>query len=276
MHHRTLAASVLLTLAGVTPAGAITLGALGPNGSVPEGSVGTVAIGSGGDIFELDAFVHIAGQDLNGAADGESARLSQDPLPSGLDLLFSSTLSDGDSDWTLTYQLTNNTGGLLSGVSVLSYLDAEIDEPLNSFFNEFVTTSGSLAAGQSFEADEPGFLFGDILDNVLAGSLDGTNAVDAANPEDAAMALAFLLPDLADGDIALIRVMISEDGDRLGSFALQQADVDPRSSDVITYSAALEIRPGEPAGPAIPEPRAALLFGAGAWMLGFALRRRPA
>jgi hypothetical protein len=271
---RALAPVVLLALALASPAAAISLGTLGPNGSVPLGSTGSVSIGSGGDVYELDAFVHVAGQDLNGAAPGEAARLSQDPLPAGVDLLFSSALSDSDSDWTLTYQLVNDTGGLLSGVTVLSYLDAEIDEPLNGFFNEFVTPSGSLAAGQSFEADEPGFVFGDILDNVLAGALDGANAVDAANPEDAAMALAFALPDLAEGDVAVLRVMLSEDGDHLGDFALAQADSDPRSSDVITFSGSVEIRREQPGEP-IPEPRAALLFGVGGLLVATRLRHLP-
>jgi hypothetical protein len=49
----------------------------------------------------------------------------------------------------LRYEIINGTGAVLSNLSLMSFLDAEIDEPLNSYFNEYVSTSGTAAAGQS-------------------------------------------------------------------------------------------------------------------------------
>ena len=79
---------VLCITAAAGPAAAIMVGSFGPNGSVRVGTTDSISIGAGAEVFELDAFVHLAGQDLNGPALGESARLSQDPLPSGLDVGF--------------------------------------------------------------------------------------------------------------------------------------------------------------------------------------------
>jgi len=45
---------------------------------------------------------------------------------------------------------------------LIAFFDHEILEPGNSYFNEFGTISGAVAAGQSWEIDEPGYEFGDI------------------------------------------------------------------------------------------------------------------
>ncbi len=220
---------------GAHPAGAITVGAFGPGGSGGSNPASgqTFTFGGGGDVFELDAYVNIAGQDLNGGAFGTSAQLSTDPLPAGLDFSFSSILSPDATDITLTYQLANNTGSDIASLSFFSYVDADIDEPINTFFNELASTSGVLAPGQSFEIDEPGIFFGDIRDNLDLGLLDDLNALGA--PEDVAMALGFDLA-VAAGEIASIAIQLSEDGDSIGSFAITQRDDDPASLDELTFS----------------------------------------
>jgi len=43
------------------------------------------------------------------------------------------------------------------------FVDHEIDEPLNTFFNENGNVGGTGAAGQSWEIDEPGYVFGNIF-----------------------------------------------------------------------------------------------------------------
>ncbi|MDQ2694015.1 MAG: hypothetical protein M3Z21_01305 [Pseudomonadota bacterium] len=53
-------------------------------------------------MFELDAFLNVAGQDLNGGFFGTSAQLSIDPLPAGLDFAFTPSLSADATDLTLT------------------------------------------------------------------------------------------------------------------------------------------------------------------------------
>ena len=83
--------------------GAISLTAFAPQGEGGSANGQNFTIGSGGDVFELDAFVNIAGLDLNGADFGTSSQLSFDPLPSGLNYNFSAALSPDSSDLTLTY-----------------------------------------------------------------------------------------------------------------------------------------------------------------------------
>lgn len=73
--------------------------------------------------------------------------------------------------------------------SVVGFFDFEIDEANNTFFNEFGSTGGTLATGQSWEIDEPGFVSGDIYDNMLAGSLDNTNSLPVSAPDDVSFAL---------------------------------------------------------------------------------------
>ncbi len=231
------------------PAFAITIESFGPNGEGGAVNGQDFTVGVGGVVFELDAFVNIAGEDLNGPASGTSAQLSIDALPAGLDFTFSSALSDGDTDLTLTYEFTNNTGGDITGLKFLPFLDAEIDESVNTFFNEFAEISGVLGTGQEFEVDEPGFLFGDIFDNLLDGNLDNTNALPSGSEDDVAMGLAFgFSVDLKPGDKAVIEVLISEDGGQLGTFSITQRDSDPNSTTTITFSGeATLISPPSPA-----------------------------
>ena len=208
-------------------------------------------IGSGGFVEEIDAF-------LAGPGDALAAQLSQQPPPAGLALAFSSALSADTTELSLVYDVTNTTAAPIAGITFLSFFDAEIDESLNTFFNEYAETAGALAAGQGYEIDEPGFAFGDIIANARAASLDGTNAVPIGAPEDVSMALSFVIGLLNPGQTARFEILVSEDGDALGTFAIHQHDVDPRSSTVITYSGAASI---------VPEPGTALLLGFGAALL---------
>jgi hypothetical protein len=257
-------APVLFACLAALPAGAIVVGgAFGPGGEGGDANGQPIQIGPGGAVFEVDAFVSIEGQDLNGAGtSGTSAQLSADPLPSGLAYAFASSLEDSDTDLRLRYTFTNNTGGALAGVSFFSFVDAEIDEVLNTFFNEYAETSGSLASGQSFEADEPGFVFGDLFTNLLDGALDGSNGVPISAPDDVALALGFSLGTLGIGQSAIVEILLSQDGDRLGSFALTHRDSDPESLTVITLS-----------GLVVPEPATALLLAGGLAAIGMARRR---
>jgi hypothetical protein len=269
----TRSGSVLFSLARVAflllfalEARAISFTPFGPNGEGGSRNGQTFTVGSGGAVFEIDAFVNVSGSDLNGAAQGSSAQLSLDPLPAGLDFAFSTQLSADGRDLLLSYELTNQTGGTLTGVSFLSFLDAEIDEPINSFFNEYAVTAGSLAAGQSFEVDEPGFVSGDIYENLLLGSLDGTNLIAIGSPDDVSMALSFEVAPLANGRKTTMEILVSEAGNSIGSFAIRHADVDPGSVTQISYS-------GRAFSGPIPEPRAALLYGAGLLLVSLSLQR---
>ena len=270
---RRLRAALFCSLCALLPAQAIaiTTSPFGANGQGGALNGQVFDVGPGGSVFELDAFVDVGGQDLNGPGTvGTAARLSSDGVPGGLGFSFGSSLQDGGTDILLSYSFTNNTGAALSSVSFVSFLDAEIDEPTTTFFNEVVTTAGVLALGQSFEADEPGYAFGDIVTNARLAALDGTNAVAPGSPEDASMALGWGFA-LGVGETATIEVLVSEDMDSIGTFSMTQSDT-TSTGTTITFSSALGIQ-GGPSDPAVPEPSAALVFAAGLLVCARALRR---
>ncbi len=255
---------VLLLMVPPLEAAAVSITPFGADGEGGSVNGQTFTIGAGGEVYELDAFVNIGGQDLNGGTFGTSAQLSVDALPAGLDFAFGATLSADSTDLTLSYSFTNNTGSDLNDFVFLSFVDADIDAASNTWYNEFATISGTLEAGQNFEVDEPGYVFGDIFNNLLRGDLDGTNAVPPGSPEDVGMALSFGLPVFELGETFGIEIMLSEDGDSLGTFLISQGD--PGSTTTIAYSGA--------ATQPMPEPSSLVLFGAGGLVVSRALRKR--
>ncbi len=129
-----------------------------------------------------------------------------DFLGSGIDLTFNDGL-DSDGFGSVSWDFVNNTGSILEDARLFVFLDAEIDEAINTFFNEsgaLVDVSGAGAddnLADSWEIDEPGFAFGDIFDNLLAGTLDNSNSVSAGFEDDVSLALGFELGDLLPGDM---------------------------------------------------------------------------
>jgi hypothetical protein len=228
-----------------------------------------------GDVNQLDAFVYLdqdgngTPDDLNGGFNGVTAQMSYDPLPSGLDYGFAYSLSGDLTDLFLTYTLTNNTGSLLSDIRFFSYMDAEITETGNTFFNEYGDASGTPGSGSgdanpdAYEIDDP--VLGNILAyNLYNGALDNTNGVPIGAPNDVALALAFNLGALSPLDVATITLLISTDGDRLGSLALLQYD--DISPDYVTFSGQSRVT-GHP----VPEPGILMLLMSG--LIGLALTR---
>ena len=219
---------------------AITFGPFGPHGEGGTKNGQTLTIGSGGTVFELDGFLDIDGMDLNGTQFGVSAQLSRDSLPAGVGFSFTNYLSADQGDLALSYTFTNTTSTVFSNLYFFVLLDPEIDETINTFFNEFGSTSGTPGlygydAGQ-WQIDEPGFQTGTLLKNIFIGSLNGSNAVPPGRTNDVAMSLGFSLGNLNPGESSTVLVQISEQGDVLGSFSLAQHDSDPASKTVITLS----------------------------------------
>lgn len=234
---------------------------LSPTGTYlrPPGEASAFTLGSGGAVEELEGFVSVGGAT-------PATQLSTGTLPAGLSLAFSQSLSPDSSDVLLRYDFTNTGLDPLASLTFVSFVDAEIDEAVNTFFNEYAETSGALAAGQAYEVDEPGFGFvpGDIYDNALAASLDGINSVPFATPDDVSMALSFVLNALAPGQVARFELMLSQDGSTLGGFSIAQKDAATGPTTVITFSGAAAI---------VPEPGTALLLGVGLSLLAARARR---
>lgn len=222
--------------------GAISVGAFGAQGQGGSKNGQTFSLGAGGSVYELDGFVSVAGQDLNGNLLGTTAQLSRDSLPAGLVYQFGSGLSADQSDVVLTYSFSNSTSNVFSGVHFFVLLDAEIDQTVNTFFNEYGTVQGSPGPGggdpgpSQWQIDEPGFQGGTLFRNLFLGALNNTNAVPQSALNDVAMGLGFDLGSLQPGDSKNVRVMISEAEHLLGSFGLKQHDASASSTTVITLS----------------------------------------
>jgi len=147
---------------------------------------------------------------------------------------------------------------------VVAFVDPEIDEAINTFFNEIGSAFGSPAAGQSWEIDEPGFVYGDIYTNFLAGALDNSNGV--LSPDDVSMALGWNFV-LTNTQVASISFALS-DIRPSGGFYLTQTDPDSQAS--IYFSSQLNIR--DTGGPGVvPEPSTIILMLSG---LGLAAAAR--
>jgi len=132
---------------------------------------------------------------------------------------------DADGLGTFGWTYTNNSGGTLSDVRFIGAADIDIDGGFGDFANEFGTflnldlatgaPSGAIAA-DSWEIDEPGFVFGDIFDNAFDDTLDDANAVDetTVDPfgEDVALALGFTVGTLEAGESFTASFSLIEDG----------------------------------------------------------------
>lgn len=222
----------------------------------------------GGDtvVAELDAYLGIAGEDLNGGLFGTTVQLSLDPLPAGLSFTIAQQLSPGATDLLLRYTFTNNTGADLSGLEFFSFLDADIAPGVNTTFNEYAELLGVPAPDNGFEVDTPAGTFPEIIDHLLLGQLDDGNAFpDPQQTGDVSMALSVYLGDLLDGDSTGVEVLISEIGSSLGGLTLVQHDVPgaaQASPTQVTYSAALSA-----SATPLPLPSPLLLVLAGAVVL---------
>jgi hypothetical protein len=241
----TCGAGLALLLAAL-PAGAVSVGPFGPHGEGGSRNGQMFTVGPGGGVYELDALVHVDGQDLNGADPGTSARLSRDALPAELAYAFTNVLAADASHVVLRYRLENTGAADLNGVRFFCFLDGEIDEQRNTFFNEYGTADGTAGHGSGdrwadwWQIDEPGFLQGQVMANLLGGTLSNSNAIPATAPDDVSMALGFDLGRIRSGEQITINVMVSENGASTGTLALVHHDLDPASPTVITLSGAAD------------------------------------
>ena len=182
-----------------------------------------------------------------------------DPVPSGVNL-------SGFDDITGLGAI----GVTMTGAGAHSFdafFDHEIDEAINTFFNETGAATGTALAGQSWEIDEPGDSNGDIFVNFQDSALDngiGTSVFgNTTFPDDVSMAMGWDF-SLAVGDMALIEFVLSELAPTSGFFLSHS---DPDSNATIYLSSTLTVS-------AIPVPAAVWLFGSGLLgLIGIARRK---
>ena len=163
-----------------------------------------------------------------------------------------------------TFTLTHNATSA-EVFYFVAFLDLEIDEALNTFFNEYGSTANAPAAGESWEIDEPGYVFGNIYGNFVAGALDNANAVPAATPDDVSMALGWYLI-LNAGDIATLTFSTSTTAPGSGFYLVH---TDPDSVANVYFSSTETVVPT-----GVPEPGTLTLFGLGLLLGARRLRRR--
>ena len=193
-----------------------------------------------------------------------------DPVPAGVNL-------GGFNDTTGLGSITVTLSG--AGMHYVGlFVDHEIDQSDNTFFNEFGSAIGAPGAGQTWEIDEPGFVNGDIYENFENSSLDNSVGISVYGntvfPDDVSMALARDF-SLAAGETALISFLLSDTVVPAG-FYLAQTDPDSAVAGAnanganIYFSSTLEIRGDGEA----PEPATLLLLGSGLVALAGLGRKR--
>jgi hypothetical protein len=146
------------------------------------------------------------------------------------------------------------------------FVDHELSETSNTFFNELGAVSPTPAPnGVSWEIDEPGYVFGDIVDHFEAGTLD--NAVGTPDPEDVSMALGWFF-ELKDGETGTLTFRLTDQAP--SGFYLRHYD--PESGESVYLAGALRIDGGG-GDETIPEGSTSLASGALIALAAFSIWR---
>jgi hypothetical protein len=237
-----------------------------------------VGVGYGGTIGLYDWAFNVDGTVYSWTDSGVAAYAT--PPPGYLPTSGAVAFNDSAFDWatglgTLVLTLSPSPGPAF----FVGFFDHEIDNGINGPYNEFVPDPavlgilGLLAPGQRWEADEPGWVFGDIYTNATGSgnNLDDLDAVTAAFPDNASMALGFNFV-VASGYYEVITLSTSTTPPA-GGFYLTQQDLD--SGGVVHFSASLQSLSNAGPDPSqIPEPSTWAMLAGGIAAAGLIRRRK--
>lgn len=218
------------------------------------------------DIFQMSVLINsstLGMQSLEQTSIGVGASQFN---AAGLSVVFTNNLGANNLG-TVTWTVTNNTGRDIANTRFFGFLDGDIDETLNTFFNETGSSNGlvlgngsSDTLADSWEIDEPGFRTGNIFANLLSGTLDNTNAVPTGTPNDVSMALGFDVGTFLAGQTLTAQFTISDQANG----GLQHSD--PASIYSVYYNGNVSL---------VPVPGALVLMFSGlAGLVSFYRRRQ--
>ena len=161
---------------------------------------------------------------------------------------------------TISYTITGNGAHYTS-----LYVDHEVSP---EFSDEFGSSTGLVAADQTWEIGDPFVTPGGIFDNFLANNLSNSNTVSSGQ-NDVSMALAwdFILgAGIGEGETATVDFMVSLTAPTNGFFLLSLSD--PVETIYFSSTLNIEVNP-------VPVPGALLLFGSGlVGLVGTCYRRK--
>lgn len=149
--------------------------------------------------------------------------------------------------------------------SLLAFFDFEIAASSNTYFNEFGSATGSPVSSQSWQIDEPGFLFGTIYDNFLDDSLNNTNSLPQHASDDVSFALGWSF-ELLENESAELSLFASDTAP-LEGFFLSHSDLDANINQSIYFWGELNI---SSIPVSVPEPSSFALLLVGLVGLTFA------
>ncbi len=204
------------------------------------------------------------------------------------------SLDQSGFDWisglgTLSFSISQNLGDSPVDYFVYSFFDHEIDEPINTFFNEYGMQQGIKPERLSWEIDEPGYVMGDIYNNLMTHNTSSPvgfdNMIfggDNSAVDDVSMGIGWDF-SLSTGQSATVDFLLSNDIDYLDENGLQVFGAesfylshhDDMSRDVIYFASMLTIEEGTlPPQPVAEAGTLSLLFIGLAGCLGMMFQHK--
>lgn len=153
----------------------------------------------------------------------------------------------------------NFSPGAIGNYYIGGFFDHDIDDEIN---NETGEAIGTPISGQSWEIDEPGYFFGDIYDNLMAGTLDNQIFDGKTIADDVSMAMGWDFTITNNLESATVDFILSDTAPT-SVFYLVQNDLDSHYS-IYLYS---ELT-------VVPAPGTLLLMGCGLAGLSLLGRRQ--